>query len=135
MTTNNIAKEERDEKTKIDEGKFVENIYEEDMNRNSAMIPKTENIETCKMFTGNVSKEVFVKSCAKPQNLEGLFAKGEPPFKEYMEEESYVVNEEYSEMEPVKQLPLTIIVTHLDQVIYFFVEVDLLAPRSCILLA
>ena len=68
------------------------------------------------MGFGNVYKEELVKNYVKPQNLKGLFVKREPPVKEYTEEESQVIKGEYTEAEPSKHLPLTIIVTHLDQV-------------------
>ena len=64
----------------------------------------------------NDYKEELVKNYVKTQNLKGLFVKREPPVKEYTEEESQVIKGEYTETEPSKHLPLTIIVTHLDQV-------------------
>ena len=61
-----------------------------------------------------------------PQNLEGPIVKGGYPVKEYTEEEYQVIKGEYTEVEASKHLPLTIHVTHLDQVCFFYIEDDAL---------
>ena len=115
MASINFAKEEHDEKNKIDEISFAKKENEEEKN-STAIVAKEEYVDSCKMVRGNVYKEELVKNYVKTQNLKGLFVKREPPVKEYTEEESQVIKGEYTEVEHIKHLPLKIIVTHLDQV-------------------
>ena len=126
MTSINYAKEEHDEKNKIDEISFVKKENEEEKNISTAIVAKEEYVDSCKMVRGNVYKEELVKNYVKTQNLKGLFVKREPPVKEYTEEESQVIKGEYTEVEASKHLPLTIHVTHLDQVCFFYIEDDAL---------
>ena len=119
MTSITTAKMEKlDEKTKIEEGNFDKKENEECTKINTAIVAKGEYVDVCKMARDNVYKEEFVRNCVKvgPQNLEGLIVKGEHPVKEYTEEEYQVIKGEYTEVELSKHPPLTILVTHLDQV-------------------
>ena len=129
MTSITTAKMEKlDEKTEIEEGNFDKKESEECTKINTAIVAKGEYVDVCKMARDNVYKVEFVKNCVKvgPQNLEGPIVKGGYPVKEYTEEEYQVIKGEYTEVEASKHLPLTIHVTHLDQVCFFYIEDDAL---------